>query len=287
MGKEKIALTIEGGGFKSVFSAGVLDAFLVNGFNPFDIYIGVSSGAMSLSYYLSNQYKAYFSLSHQICINDDFLSYKHALSDEGYMNLKYLTQYALKHNPIDLDAIKKQVRNKYFSVVATDTDNGQAVYLDPCKDNIYKCLRATSSLPFFTKGICKINGLKLMDGAWSDPIPAQSAIDRGAKKIIIIRPYPKGYKIDGLNYLGLIAGYWWQNNPEISNTFFKEYDCYNKAVDFLINHNSNVKIIQICPDKILKSTVLGTGQQELLDDYHAGLAKGIDFLNNYQSQLGV
>ena len=32
---------------------------------------------------------------------------------------------------------------------------------------------------------------------------------------------------------------------------------------------------------------LETGQQELLDDYHAGLAKGIDFLNNYQSQLGV
>ena len=35
--KEKIALVIEGGGFKSVFSAGVLDAFLMNKFNPFDI----------------------------------------------------------------------------------------------------------------------------------------------------------------------------------------------------------------------------------------------------------
>lgn len=50
---EKIALVIEGGGFKSVFSAGVLDAFLINKFNPFDIYIGVSSGAMCLSYYVS------------------------------------------------------------------------------------------------------------------------------------------------------------------------------------------------------------------------------------------
>ena len=28
--KETIALVIEGGGFKSVFSAGVLDAFLMN-----------------------------------------------------------------------------------------------------------------------------------------------------------------------------------------------------------------------------------------------------------------
>ena len=58
--EEKIALVIEGGGFKSVFSAGVLDAFLINKFNPFDIYIGVSSGAMSLSYYITSQYKTYF-----------------------------------------------------------------------------------------------------------------------------------------------------------------------------------------------------------------------------------
>ena len=36
----KIALVIEGG-FKSVFSAGVLDAFIINNFNPFDIYLGV------------------------------------------------------------------------------------------------------------------------------------------------------------------------------------------------------------------------------------------------------
>ena len=53
--QEKIALVIEGGGFKSVFSAGVLDAFLINKFQPFDIYIGVSSGAMCLSYYVANQ----------------------------------------------------------------------------------------------------------------------------------------------------------------------------------------------------------------------------------------
>ena len=153
----KIALVIEGGGFKSVFSAGVLDVFLVNNFNPFDIYIGVSSGAMALSYYLSHKYKSYFTLSNKVCVNDKFLSYKHALSEEGYMNLKYLTSYAIKNNPLDLDKIKSATKNKYFSVVATDTNSGEAVFLNPCKENLYKCLRATSSLPFFTKGICKIN----------------------------------------------------------------------------------------------------------------------------------
>tara|TARA_Y100001968_G_C19387266_1_gene733550 strand:- start:187 stop:1053 length:867 start_codon:yes stop_codon:yes gene_type:complete len=283
MSQDKIALVIEGGGFKSVFSAGVLDAFLVNNFNPFHIYIGVSSGAMSLSYYLSNKYKAYLNLSNQVCVNDQFLSYKHALSEEGYMNLKYLTSYAIKNNPLDLVQIKSVIKNKYFSVVATNTDNGEAVFLDPIKNNIYKCLRATSSLPFFTKGLCKINGLNLMDGAWSDPIPVRSAIKQGANRVVVIRPHPFGYKLDGLNYLGLIAGYWWRNNPQISNKFFEEYDHYNKAVDFLTQNDTGVEIIQICPRKILKSTVLGTDQTDLLEDYCCGLEKGLDFINNYMN----
>ena len=95
--KGKIALVIEGGGFKSVFSAGVLDSFLINKFNPFDIYIGVSSGAICLSYYLSSQYKSYFSLSKSVSVNEEFLSYKHALSEQGYMDLKFLTKYAKRN----------------------------------------------------------------------------------------------------------------------------------------------------------------------------------------------
>jgi len=278
---KKIALVIEGGGFKSVFSSGVLDAFIINNFNPFDIYLGVSSGAMALSYYLSYQYKAYFSLSKDVCVNEDFLSYKHALSEEGYMNLKYLTKYALKTNPLDYTKINTSIKNKNFFIVATDTDNGKAVYLTPNKSNIYKCLRATSSLPFFTKGVCRVNGLNLMDGAWSDPIPAKSAINFGATKVIVIRPHPLGYKFDGLNYLGLLAGYWWKNAPKKSELFFTEYNNYNKSVDFLVENNSKAEIIQIHPKSILKSTVLGTSQQDLIKDYHCGLEQGLDFLNNY------
>ena len=106
----KIALVIEGGGFKSVFSAGVLDAFIINNFNPFDIYLGVSSGAMALSYYLGDQYKAYFSISHKVCISEKFLSYKHALSEEGYMNLKYLTKYATRTKPLVFSKISKTIK---------------------------------------------------------------------------------------------------------------------------------------------------------------------------------
>ena len=279
--QEKIALVIEGGGFKSVFSAGVLDAFLINKFKPFDIYIGVSSGAMCLSYYVANQYKAYFSLSKEVSINKKFLSYRHALSEQGYMDLNFLSKYAKEHNPLDLQNIKESTEDKELYIVATNLENGEAVYLEPNKKNYYKCLQATSSLPFFTKGSCKINGVNFMDGAWSDSIPAKAAADFGANKIIVIRPNPLGFKLNGLSYLGLAAGYWWKNNPKVRDNFFKEDNRYNKAVDFLTAKHKNLEIMQICPDNFLKSSVVGTSEDDLTKDYHAGLEKGMDFLNNY------
>jgi|TARA_B110000263_G_scaffold47756_1_gene39679 predicted patatin/cPLA2 family phospholipase len=281
--KDKIALVIEGGGFKSVFSAGVLDAFLINRFNPFDIYIGVSSGAMSLSYFISGQYKTYFSLSKEVSVSTDFLSYRHAFSEQGYMDLKFLTKYAQENNPLELQKIKESTNNKKFYVVATNLDDGKAVYLEPNKQNIYKCLRATSSLPFFTKGKCKINGIDLMDGGWSDPIPVKSASDFGANKIVVIRPHPLNYEINELSYLGLIAGYWWKNNPKVRDIFFKEHIHYNESVNFLKRKHKNIEILQICPDDFLKSSVIGTSKEDLIQDYHCGLEKGMDFLNtNFQ-----
>jgi predicted patatin/cPLA2 family phospholipase len=281
--KNKIALVIEGGGFKSVFSAGVLDAFLINRFNPFDIYIGVSSGAMSLSYFISGQYKTYFSLSKEVSVSTDFLSYRHAFSEQGYMDLKFLTKYAQENNPLELQKIKESTNNKKFYVVATNLDDGKAVYLEPNKQNIYKCLRATSSLPFFTKGKCKINGIDLMDGGWSDPIPVKSASDFGANKIVVIRPHPLNYEINELSYLGLIAGYWWKNNPKVRDIFFKEHIHYNESVNFLKRKHKNIEILQICPDDFLKSSVIGTSKEDLIQDYHCGLEKGMDFLNtNFQ-----
>ena len=279
--QEKIALVIEGGGFKSVFSAGVLDAFLINKFKPFDIYIGVSSGAMCLSYYVATQYKTYFSLSKEVAVSEKFLSYRHALSEQGYMDLNFLSKYAKEHNPLDLQNIIESTENKQFYIVATNLENGEAVYLEPDKKNFYTCLQATSSLPFFTKGSCEINGVNFMDGAWSDGIPVKAAAEFGATKVIVIRPNPLGYKMAGLSYLGLLAGYWWKNSPELRDNFFKEDNKYNQAVDFLTEKHENLEILQICPDSFLKSRVVGTSVDDLTQDYHAGLEKGMDFLSTY------
>ena len=99
------------------------------------------------------------------------------------------------------------------------------------------------------------------------------------QKIIVIRPHPLGKKVNGLSYLGLAAGYWWKNNPKVRENFFKEDNNYNEAIDFLKKKHKNIEILQICPDNFLKSGVVSTSQEDLTQDYHNGMEKGMDFLN--------
>jgi ABC-type sugar transport system ATPase subunit len=47
----------------------------------------------------------------------------------------------------------------------------------------------------------------------------------------------------------------------------------------LTKKHKNIKILQICPDNLLKSGVVGTSKEDLIRDYHCGFKKGIDFLN--------
>ena len=61
------------------------------------MYIGVSSGAMALSYYIANQYKQYFSISSSVFSNVKFLNYKNTFSEQGYMNLSFLEKYVKKN----------------------------------------------------------------------------------------------------------------------------------------------------------------------------------------------
>lgn len=42
------ALVAEGGGQRGIFTAGILDAWLENDFNPFQLLIGTSAGAQKL-----------------------------------------------------------------------------------------------------------------------------------------------------------------------------------------------------------------------------------------------
>ena len=184
---KKIALIVEGGGFKSAFTAGILDAFTIDGFNPFELYVGISSGAMNLTSFISNQYKRNLKIIREMSYNAHFISIIRFLKGGNYLELKYMLDIAAKKYPFDMDAANINLGNKECKFVVTNYETGKPSYLSIKKFGWIKTIEATGSLPVATRGFCEIAGEKYIDGGLSDPIPVKRVYDWGYKKIILLQ----------------------------------------------------------------------------------------------------
>jgi len=278
--KEKTALVIQGGALKSIFTSGVLDAFMAARFDPFDIYIGVSGGSMCLSYYLAKQFHLTYHIISTIFTDSKFISLKHLFTTEGYVNLQYLETYAMTHYPLDMKAALKRAKQAHVEIVATNMKNGDPVYIRPDKHNWHKALRASSTLPFLTKGYCQFDGMKLMDGGWSDPIPVKRAVDLGAKKIVVIRTMPADLKLEW-SYFGWFGGLWHKENPQLSRRFSEDHEYYNASIDYIASNPKNIDIVQIAPEKHLTTSSYSTTKHKINSDYRLGVDFGMQFLHSY------
>ncbi len=279
--KEKTALVIQGGSLRSVFTSGVLDSFMAADFNPFDIFIGVSGGSMCMSYYLANQYKATYEILHTIAADPNFINIRQLFATEGYVNLSYLESFAHNNMPLDLKKVNQMAMKHTIEVVATNMADGEPVYIRPSIEKWFTALRASSTLPFLTRGYCMYEGLRLMDGGWSDPIPVERAVHLGASKIVVIRTLPAFRKLEK-SYFGWLGAIWHRDNPALSRRFSEDHVYYNQTIDYIAENPDNVEIVQIAPEKDLATGSYSTSQFKLNLDYRLGLDLGLQFVSEYR-----
>ena len=272
-------LVIQGGSLRSVFTAGVLDAFLEKNHDPFNGYIGVSGGAMCLSYYLAKQGDTTHKIIGEVSQDSKFISIWNAFSEEGYVNLAYLEEYSQTNYPLDIAEASKHIIGKYFGVVATDMDTGKPIYLKPAMGSWMECLNATSTLPFVTRGTTALGHLNLMDGGWSDPIPVRKAYALGARKIVTIRTVPKDYKQDW-SVMGVFGGFYHRKNEQLSWRFNRDYEYYNDSVDFANNPPDDCIVHQIAPPDFLKTRDYKATRESLEADYQLGYRLGMEFIES-------
>ena len=278
--KSEIALVVQGGSLRSIFSTGILDSFQAMNFNPFTHYIGVSGGAMTLSYFLSGQFRTAYHVIKELSEDHKFINIFNLFSEEGFVNLEYLIKYTQTKYPLQIEEALKALKNKVYEVVATNLEDGSPVYLNPDKTNWLKSLRASATLPFFTRGVCEVNGMKLMDGGWSDPIPVRRAIEMGAKKIVVIRTLPKDHK-ENWTYFGKFGGFWFRDKEGLSKRFSEDHVYYNEVVDFLNQEHEDVEIYQLAPEKYLKTTSYSATADDIDRDYRLGMDMGISFVKQF------
>ena len=273
------ALVCEGGGFKTAFTAGILDAWLCAQYHPFDIFIGVSGGAVIMSSYISKQYKRGWELVSQLQADSSLTSFSRFLKGGYFLELDLIEHIWDRIPPFDVQAAQKMLDQHIIEFSCTEFDTGAPVFIRPPAQEWKTYLRATSTLPIVSQCPILLKHKKLVDGAFAAPVPVQRAIDLGATEIVVIRVQKGKFKESRRNKL--MSNYLLKNNyPALNELMQKEAQIYAEVRNLIEHPPQGISIHNIEPDTEILSGILSTKPKHMLQDYRAGLEKGLDFLNH-------
>lgn len=271
------ALVVEGGGMRGIFTAGVLDVFMEKGFDPFDIYLGVSAGACNLASHLAGQHRRNYRIYTEIMTRPQFINKSKFIRGGHLMDLDYLWETIDVEDPLDVEQLFMRKKNN-FIIVATALETGAPVYIQPKPRNCNISLKASSAVPLLYRGFLEVDSARCVDGGVSDPIPAREAYRRGARNIVVLRTRPAEYrKKKGIeNYISSLATRKW---PKLSAAAYNQADTYSRCVGYVLEPPADATIIQIAPTKPLRSGRTTREMELLLADYETGRKLGERFVN--------
>ena len=272
----KKVLILEGGGFKTSFTGGVLDAFRSSDYEPFNSFIGVSGGSIAISYFLSNKYGFFYQCMRMLCQDERFIKYSKAFSD-GLMNLDFFNEIAKNEFPFDFDTACKKLIDKDYFIVLTDSELGTTHYLQPTRDNWIDMTIAASTVPMLTKGKHKVNGVHYSDGGISDPIPIKWAVENGATDIVLIRTTHFGFKPGIFRPEYLVSKFLRASEKIIEDV--ESFQLNIKAsLDYIETLPEHIKVEQIAPDVPLNTQIFTNSVKSIELDYRTGLESGLNYL---------
>jgi len=164
------ALVLEGGGFRGMFTSGVLDVLMEHGVDDFSSIWGVSAGAINAAGFRSHQIGRTMRI--MLAFRDDrrFMSLWSFARTGDLAGGEFLYEDIQNGlDPCDIETFNKS-RVPFFAV-ASDIVFGTAAYLPTrCFPDDVANVRASASMPAVSR-IVEIDGHRYLDGGTTDSIP--------------------------------------------------------------------------------------------------------------------
>lgn len=279
-----MALVAEGGGQRGIFTAGVLDSWLLNNFNPFELLIGTSAGAQNLSSYMTNQVGYARQSIMELSKHPQFFNMKRTLWGRSAVDLDwYFDQVNNSFNQLNIDCGLSRMKTRRLLFSATRADNLAVKFFEPERENWITTLKASSALPFLYKNGVTIGDNNYVDGGVSSPVPIQEAYSLGAKKIITIRTVPTQHNAKS-EWAHKLKSWVCNENrcPKVLDVITQHENSYTKAIEFIKSPPSDVSIIELSPPRPLLSKLVGSSEEALNADYELGMEVGLAYLKSVE-----
>ncbi|TVX99132.1 patatin-like phospholipase family protein [Cohnella terricola] len=247
---ESVGLVLEGGGMRSVYTAGVLEYFAEqNVYFPY--IVGVSAGACVASSYLSRQKGRNKKVNVDWVSDPRYLSWRNWFKNRQLFGMDFIfDEIPNSLAPFDNEAFAAS--SEELAIGTTDCETGKAVYhykSDPDFD-LLSALRASSSLPFIAP-IVEYKGKPYLDGGISDPIPLRQAERDGYSRNILILTRNSDY-LKSPNRMAWLVRRAYGKYPKFVDTMLTRHKVYNDTVTYIEQQERAGAAFVIRPEQTLK-----------------------------------
>lgn len=278
----KVALVLEGGAMRGLYTAGVLDVFMEHNIK-IDTIFGVSAGALFGINYKSKQIGRALRYNLKYANDKRYMGLYSLITTGDVMNREFcFNKLVYELDPLDFDAFDNS--NVEFYAIITNVETGKAEYIEiEDAKNDMEYLRASGSMPFVSNFV-EINGNKYLDGAVADPIPFKKALSMGYEKIIVIQTRPADYK-KSKSWMPFSLVY--KKYPEFVKTAKDAYINYNETLDLIKKYENEGKIIVLRPSEKIKMRRVEKNLDKLQAIYNVGIKDCNENLEKIKTYIDI
>lgn len=283
-------LALQGGGFRGMFTCGVLDFFLDHGLLAESV-VGVSMGAICGYSYASGTPGQTVKMA--LAYRDDprFMSVASLLLTGSFVGNRFI-----------FDTIPNKIEHvptSWFddspvslTTVATNVDTGRPDYHVLGKDGSAQTherntryVVASSSLPYVSRMV-EVDGKRLLDGGPVESIPYAVGLDRYRGRQVVVLTRERGYvRQEGRSSRAAAARY--ASTPALRRRLMEHVPEYNRELREVERLHDVGDVFAIWPDEPIDVSVYEKDPTALLTAYEQGLAVAAEQWPALLAYLGI
>ncbi len=279
------ALVLEGGGFRGIFTAGILEVFLENNLFFESVY-GVSAGATYAASYISRQPGRNLEVN-ELISDKRYLSFNNLLRERSLFSWEFiLEEIPQKIIPFDYETLKNSESRFYVGASNCHTGKAEFFLLNKADKQEFKTiLSASCSLPLIAP-VVKYKNKHLLDGGLVDSIPFEHALKNGQNRAVVILTQPEEYRKNPLKFRWLFRLFY-KKYPRVYKALCNRAAKYNDSLCRLKQLEKEGVVYVIRPDKPLEIKRIENNPVKTREIYEEGVEVAKANLQNLQKWLNL
>ncbi|MCR5686860.1 MAG: patatin family protein [Lachnospiraceae bacterium] len=236
-------IVLEGGGWRGLYTLGVLDALMVNDVNIRNA-VGISAGALSAIGYIAGEIGWGARIDLKYRHDSDYVGVGAMRRDHGVTGFSHLFTELIDREPFDRKRLNDPSRR--LAVGVTNMLTGKTEYMEKGSCNLSAAIRASATVPYVSRPVV-IDGIPYLDGGCSTKIPYDWAVSEGFEKIVVVKTREWEYRRRENG--GRLANRMYRKYPEFVDAMNAAEADFNRMTDELAKLHGEGKIYAIAPSE--------------------------------------